>query len=83
MGMEYKDTASQVRRRARDSNPQGLAPAGFQDQCNSRSASSPVRANVIANIRNRGSEFNERKTCGSYPAALWDGTNRLLSIQLC
>ena len=31
----------EIWRRARDSNPQGLAPAGFQDQCNSRSASSP------------------------------------------
>ena len=28
-------------RRARDSNPQALAGASFQDWCNSRSASSP------------------------------------------
>jgi hypothetical protein len=44
-------------RRARDSNPQGLAPAGFQDRCNSRSASSPIPA-FVCNIRNDASEFN-------------------------
>ena len=35
-----------IERRARDSNPQVLADAGFQDQCNSHSASSPMIKNT-------------------------------------
>jgi hypothetical protein len=53
------------KRRARDSNPQGLAPAGFQDRCNSRSASSPYGPTPIrfagTNIRNIRRDRNVNK----------------------
>ena len=52
-----------VWRRARDSNPHALSDAGFQDRCNSRSASSPQIA---------------RSKIGSYHCRELDSTRKLV-----
>ena len=53
-------------RRARDSNPQVLADAGFQDRCNSRSASSPILISDCTR-RNLGGEGGIRTLDRGYP----------------
>ena len=73
-------------RRARDSNPQALAGAGFQDRCNSRSSNSPCgkqreKANSLSpNGSISGHHFGKMKEPGDdcqAPSSLSDGWSHL------